>query len=161
MSETSDFPRCRSTEDVTCRIEGGNGDRKPTEHKHTPQKERKSGRRGKKTRGSKKACGISDKFSISCSVFTFVQFLYFRCIVYWRRHLFVYVYICMYVGRQVVMYTCMQVRIHKRTYIYIYTRKHMCEYILCTSIYTRVHNQRISRLVNVGDTVPFRKCGFT
>jgi hypothetical protein len=79
MSETSAFPRCRSSEDITCRIEGGNGDRKPTEHKHTQQKERKSGRRGKKARGPKKTRGISNKFSVSCSVFTLVS-LFSSCI---------------------------------------------------------------------------------
>jgi len=92
MSETSAFLRCRSTEDVTWWNEGENGDRKPTEHKHTPQKENKSGRSGKKARGQKKTRGISNKlqyvlFSFDAS--QFVQFLYFRCIVYWEMHLFV------------------------------------------------------------------------
>lgn len=72
MSEISAFPRCRSTEDVTSRIEGENRDRKPIEHKHTPQKERKSGKRGKKARGQKKARSISS-CSRSCSGFTLVS----------------------------------------------------------------------------------------
>lgn len=75
MSETSAFPRCRSTKDVTCRIEGGNGDRKPTEHKHTPHKERKSGRRGKKARGQKKARGISNRLQYVMFRFLVSQFV--------------------------------------------------------------------------------------
>lgn len=63
MSETSAFPR-RSTDDVTCWNEGGNGDRKPTEHKHTPQKERKSGRSGKKARGRKKNVWYSKQVAV-------------------------------------------------------------------------------------------------
>ena len=56
MFETSSFHRCRSIDDVTCPIESGNiRDGKPTEHKHTPQKERESGRQGKKRREQKKS----------------------------------------------------------------------------------------------------------
>jgi hypothetical protein len=62
MSETAIFPRCLSTEAVSCLIKSGsNGDRQNTEHKQTPQKERESGRRGEKSRGKKKARGISNK----------------------------------------------------------------------------------------------------
>jgi hypothetical protein len=74
MPETSDLHRCRSTEAVTCWIESGCiGDRKPVEHKHAPNKERESGRRGEKAMGQKKARGVSNKSQFSCSFFMLVS----------------------------------------------------------------------------------------